>query len=323
MPCAIRYAEVRAIIRPGTPSRVGGASRASTSATRGDPAQMAGGSSSQPSCRLPDGNLPTTSRSSGMIRFRAAGVAGLTTFTAWPRMLTPAPFSPGSRRPGSTACRGKGMRGQCDPGQDGAAQRLPPPRHLFGGKRFGGAAASPDTAAKDSGDRQPLAPQGGLLPQGRGGVGFQPERLVIAEMPVETVHLAQRDQVEQPQQGVGLHEMPRANQVLAAPAKARRCDGAAPPARCRAPECRARPPRNGPRPRAPAPRPPPPGSGSSAKNTRLRPSAAHRCRWCNATRARQGWYRRSAASGSNWIRQGCQAATRPRNHRCRIGTGRG
>ena len=68
---------------------------------------------------------------------------------------------------------------------------------------------------------------------------------------------------------------------------------------------------------------PPPGSGSSAKNTRLRPSAAHRCRWCNATRARQGWYRRSAASGSNWIRQGCQAATRPRNHRCRIGTGRG
>lgn len=198
-----------------------------------------------------------------------------------------------------------------------------PPRHLFGGKRFGGAAASPDTAAKDSGDRQPLAPQGGLLPQGRGGVGFQPERLVIAEMPVEPVHLAQRDQAEQPQQGVGLHEMPRANQVLAAPAKARRCDGAAPPARCRAPECRARPPRNSPRPRAPAPRPPPPGSGSSAKNTRLRPSAAHRCRWCNATRARQGWYRRSAASGSNWIRQGCQAATRPRNHRCRIGTGRG
>ena len=65
-----------------------------------------------------------------------------------------------------------------------------------------------------------LTPKGGALPQKRLGRDFKPERLVIGEMPVEAVQLQQRHQVKKPQDEVDREEMPRAVQMLAAPAEA-------------------------------------------------------------------------------------------------------
>ena len=113
------------------------------------------------------------------------------------------------------------MAGDLDLGQHLDLQRLGPrqnPRHV----RFGVTSARSNAPTEQPRYQMPLTPHFGALPDFRRASHLQAKRFVVREMPVKPVQLQQRHQVQEPQDRLDPIEMPRAVQMLSAPAKARR-----------------------------------------------------------------------------------------------------